>query len=100
MVPGVGNTKGGARIWVSIGPVNFQPGEFAKIALALFFASDVLLVFAGRTAIRRYGCGSCHEIRGVPGAVGNVGPPLTRVADRTYIEPVTPEYVAMIIERV
>jgi hypothetical protein len=27
-----------ARIWVSIGPVNFQPGEFAKIVLALFFA--------------------------------------------------------------
>jgi peptidoglycan glycosyltransferase len=38
LVPGVGNTKGGARIWVSIGPINFQPGEFAKIALALFFA--------------------------------------------------------------
>lgn len=35
----------GARIWVSIGPVNFQPGEFAKIALALFFAS--YLVDAG-----------------------------------------------------
>ncbi len=38
LVPGIGNTKGGARIWVSIGPINFQPGEFAKIALALFFA--------------------------------------------------------------
>jgi peptidoglycan glycosyltransferase len=38
LVPGVGNTKGGARIWVSLGPINFQPGEFAKIALALFFA--------------------------------------------------------------
>jgi peptidoglycan glycosyltransferase len=38
LVPGVGNSKGGARIWVSIGPINFQPGEFAKIALALFFA--------------------------------------------------------------
>jgi cell division protein FtsW (lipid II flippase) len=38
LVPGLGNTKGGARIWVSIGPINFQPGEFAKIALALFFA--------------------------------------------------------------
>lgn len=38
MVPGLGFTSGGARIWVSIGPVNFQPGEFAKIALAVFFA--------------------------------------------------------------
>jgi cell division protein FtsW (lipid II flippase) len=39
LVPGVGVTFGGARIWVSIGPINFQPGEFAKIILALFFAS-------------------------------------------------------------
>ena len=41
----VGIELNGARIWVSIGPVNFQPGEFAKIALALFFAS--YLVDAG-----------------------------------------------------
>jgi cell division protein FtsW (lipid II flippase) len=38
MVPGVGYSVGGARIWVSVGPINFQPGEFAKIALAVFFA--------------------------------------------------------------
>jgi cell division protein FtsW (lipid II flippase) len=38
MVPGVGYSAGGARIWVNLGPVNFQPGEFAKIALAIFFA--------------------------------------------------------------
>jgi cell division protein FtsW (lipid II flippase) len=38
MVPGLGFSSGGARIWVSIGPINFQPGEFAKVALALFFA--------------------------------------------------------------
>lgn len=38
-VPGVGVTFGGARIWVSIGPVNFQPGEFAKVLLAIFFAA-------------------------------------------------------------
>jgi len=38
LVPGIGVSVGGARIWVAIGPVNFQPGEFAKLALALFFA--------------------------------------------------------------
>lgn len=39
LVPGVGQTFNGARIWVSIGAINFQPGEFAKVALAIFFAS-------------------------------------------------------------
>jgi cell division protein FtsW (lipid II flippase) len=39
LVPGIGREYFGARIWVSFGPINFQPGEFAKILLALFFAS-------------------------------------------------------------
>jgi putative membrane protein len=39
----------------------------------------------GREAVRTYGCGACHEIRGVPGAVGRVGPPLTGVAQRVFI---------------
>jgi peptidoglycan glycosyltransferase len=38
LVPGLGVTFGGARIWVHLGPIRFQPGEFAKISLALFFA--------------------------------------------------------------
>nr|MBA2625447.1 FtsW/RodA/SpoVE family cell cycle protein [Acidimicrobiia bacterium] len=53
LVPGVGQTIRGARIWVSIGALNFQPGEFAKIVLAVFFASYLvekreLLSMAGR----------------------------------------------------
>jgi peptidoglycan glycosyltransferase len=38
LVPVLGQTFNGSRIWVSIGPVNFQPGEFAKLTLAVFFA--------------------------------------------------------------
>ena len=38
LLPVIGRTINGSRIWVSFGPVNFQPGEFAKLALAVFFA--------------------------------------------------------------
>lgn len=39
LVPGIGVSIRGARIWAALGPISFQPGEFAKIAFALFFAS-------------------------------------------------------------
>jgi cell division protein FtsW (lipid II flippase) len=32
------NGGGNATVWISIGGVNFQPGEIAKICLAIFFA--------------------------------------------------------------
>ena len=38
MLPGIGETINGARLWIHFGAFNFQPGELAKIALAIFFA--------------------------------------------------------------
>jgi cell division protein FtsW (lipid II flippase) len=39
LLPGIGQNINGARLWVRLGSVTFQPGELAKIALAIFFAS-------------------------------------------------------------
>ncbi len=38
LIPGLGRTINGARIWLRAGPFSIQPGEFAKIVLAAFLA--------------------------------------------------------------
>jgi cell division protein FtsW (lipid II flippase) len=56
LVPHLGVDINGARLYVHLGPVNFEPAEIAKILLAVFFASimveraDVL-----RSGTRRIG---------------------------------------------
>ncbi len=39
VLPGIGQEINGARLWVKIGPLNFQPGEAAKVLLVIFFAA-------------------------------------------------------------
>jgi cytochrome c len=39
----------------------------------------------GKQAIQRYGCGACHAIPGIGDARGNVGPPLSGMAERRII---------------
>jgi len=38
LMPFLGTEINGARIWIRLGPMSFQPGEIAKILLAVFFA--------------------------------------------------------------
>jgi len=38
LLPFIGTRNQSAKVWVQLGPLNFQPGEIAKITLAIFFA--------------------------------------------------------------
>lgn len=38
LVPGLRATGAAAQVWITIAGISFQPGELAKIALAIFFA--------------------------------------------------------------
>ncbi|MFC8502130.1 FtsW/RodA/SpoVE family cell cycle protein [Pedococcus sp. NPDC057267] len=56
LVPGIGRSVYGSRIWIGLGPFTFQPGEVAKILLAIFFAGYLVqtrdaLSLAGRKVL-------------------------------------------------
>ena len=38
LIPGLGAEINGARLWLRLGPLSFQPGEAAKVLLVIFFA--------------------------------------------------------------
>ena len=39
LLPGIGQTVNGARLWIHFGGLQFQPGELGKIALIVFLAA-------------------------------------------------------------
>ncbi|MGW5734637.1 MULTISPECIES: FtsW/RodA/SpoVE family cell cycle protein [Streptomyces] len=43
LVPGLGMNVFGARIWISVAGFSIQPGEFAKIVIAVFFAGYLMV---------------------------------------------------------
>ncbi|MFE2288238.1 FtsW/RodA/SpoVE family cell cycle protein [Streptomyces sp. NPDC059443] len=56
----------GAHIWIRFGGLSFQPGEFAKILLAVFFAAYLA---ANRTALALTGRTLFWKLRLLPGRV-------------------------------
>jgi len=59
IIPGIGTEINGAHLWVSIGPLTFQPAEFGKILIVIFLASylsqkrELLAVGVGRLGLPR-----------------------------------------------
>ncbi|WP_435769667.1 FtsW/RodA/SpoVE family cell cycle protein [Nocardioides sp. SYSU DS0651] len=56
MLPVIGQEINGARIWISLGPFSFQPGEIAKVLLVITFAGYLVvhrdaLALAGRRVL-------------------------------------------------
>ncbi|MFF8610656.1 FtsW/RodA/SpoVE family cell cycle protein [Streptomyces sp. NPDC015346] len=43
LVPGLGAAVYGAKIWINVGGFSIQPGEFAKIVLAVFFSGYLMV---------------------------------------------------------
>lgn len=41
LIPGIGSRVLGAQRWIRLGPVTFQPGEFAKFGVIFFVASQL-----------------------------------------------------------
>jgi peptidoglycan glycosyltransferase len=58
MAPGIGRTVNGARLWVAIGSLTFEPSEVAKVLLVAFFAAYLVdkreLLAQGRVRIGRW----------------------------------------------
>jgi len=50
--PGIGRTVNGATLWIQVSGMVFQPGEVAKIALAIFFAGYLM---TARDSLRAVG---------------------------------------------
>jgi cytochrome c2 len=48
----------------------------------------------GQQLIARYGCGACHEIKGIAHADSKVGPSLKEIRDSSYVGGVVPNSAA------
>ena len=53
LLPLIGTSINGARLWIRVGPMSFQPSELAKIALTIFFAGYLVRKREALATVRR-----------------------------------------------
>jgi peptidoglycan glycosyltransferase len=58
LAPHIGQSRNGARLWIGLGPLSFEPSEAAKILLVAFFAAYLAdkreLLSEGRVRVGRW----------------------------------------------
>ncbi len=53
LLPIIGTSINGARLWIRLGPLSFQPSELAKVALTIFFAGYLVRKRETLATVRR-----------------------------------------------
>ncbi|WP_035723469.1 cytochrome c [Bradyrhizobium sp. ARR65] len=84
-----------SRHWASLGVLALGVAAVAVVATMAWSsqqqAESIARAMTGGEpsrapdVLRRYGCAGCHTISGIPGADGQVGPPLSGLIHRVYI---------------
>ena len=73
LIPGVGSVVNGARRWISLGSISFQPSEVAKLAVLMYAAGYMVRRLTGKDNILR-AVGPMMLVTGVVGALLLVQP--------------------------
>jgi cytochrome c1 len=83
-----------ACIAAAVAALGLMPSGRSKVALALTGGDATRAL----PLLRRYGCGGCHAIPGVPGADGVVGPPLADFRQRVFIAGALPNNAGNLVK--
>jgi cell division protein FtsW (lipid II flippase) len=66
LAPHIGQPKNGARLWVGLGPLSFEPNEIAKVLLVAFFAAYLAdkreVLSEGRVRVGRWFLPSLRDL--------------------------------------
>jgi len=66
LAPVIGQSRNGARLWVGLGPLSFEPNEIAKLLLVAFFAAYLAdkreLLTQGRIRVGRWFIPSLRDL--------------------------------------